>query len=161
MGKYKKALIVGRFQPFHLGHKYLVERALEFADTVIIGIGSSNIKDDKNPYSLEVRKKFIQEFLIQEKLSSKVFGIISIEDVPNDDEWFGIIEKKIKGIDVVVGDNEWVNGIFEKRNFPVVKIGYLKRNILTGTGIRKNIKEKKSWEERVPSYLVSHIRKAT
>jgi len=94
MGKYKKALIVGRFQPFHLGHKYLIERALEFADSVIIVIGSSNIKDDKNPYSLEVRKNFIQEFLIQEKLSSKVLEIISIEDVPNDDEWFGIIEKK-------------------------------------------------------------------
>jgi nicotinamide-nucleotide adenylyltransferase len=161
MAKYKKALIVGRFQPFHLGHKYLIDKALEFADTVIIAVGSSNIKDDKNPYSFKTRKSFVQEFIIHEKLNSKVLDIISIEDVPDDDEWFGIIEKKVKDIDVVVGDNDWVNGIFEKRKIPVVNIGYLKRNILTGTEIRKNIKEKKSWEERVPWYLVTYIRKGT
>jgi cytidyltransferase-like protein len=110
MAKYKKALIVGRFQPFHLGHKYLIDKALEFADTVIIAVGSSNIKDDKNPYSFKTRKSFVQEFIIHEKLNSKVLDIISIEDVPDDDEWFGIIEKKVKDIDVVVGDNDWVNG---------------------------------------------------
>ncbi|MBP6913333.1 MAG: adenylyltransferase/cytidyltransferase family protein [Candidatus Levybacteria bacterium] len=160
MAKYKKALIVGRFQPFHLGHKYLIEKALELADTVIIGLGSSNITDDKNPFSLETRKSFIQEFLIQEKLNSKILEIIPIEDVPNDDEWMRIIEGKVKEIDVVIGDNDWVNGIFEKRKIPVVKIGYLKRHILTGTEIRKNMKEKKSWEERVPSYLVPYIKNA-
>lgn len=158
MKKYKVGLVVGRFQPFHLGHKYVIEKALEICEKIYIGIGSSQIFDDKNPYSTEKRRKFLETFLEKEHISEKVLDIVTIEDIPDDDEWYELFIKKIPETEVVVGDNEWVNEIFERHNIPAVRIGYYKRDILEGTKIRKNIQGKKPWEERVPDYLVPQIK---
>ena len=49
----KTALIVGRFQPFHKGHLFLIKKALEKANKIIIGIGSANIIDENNPIDFE------------------------------------------------------------------------------------------------------------
>lgn len=39
--KYKFALIIGRFQPFHIGHKEIVDAALKCSDRVLILVGSA------------------------------------------------------------------------------------------------------------------------
>ncbi|MFI5265494.1 MAG: adenylyltransferase/cytidyltransferase family protein [Candidatus Levyibacteriota bacterium] len=157
--KYKTGLVIGRFQPFHLGHKYVIEEALRLCDKIYIGIGSAQIFDEKNPYSTEKRKKFLEIFLSKEKMQDRVLDILAIEDFPDDDVWFERLNPRIPGTQVLIGDNEWVNGIFERHGIPAVRIGYFKRDILEGTKIRTNMKEKKQWKSRVPKYLVSHIEK--
>ena len=42
MKKYKLGMYLGRFQPFHNGHKYIVEWMLEECERVVIVIGSSD-----------------------------------------------------------------------------------------------------------------------
>jgi cytidyltransferase-like protein len=50
------ALMIGRFQPFHAGHKALFEKALEKHGQVLIGVRSMP-SNDKNPFDpSEVRK---------------------------------------------------------------------------------------------------------
>ena len=52
------ALIVGRFQPFHEGHKELVLEAIRRVKRVCIGVRSTEGIDDENPYSFaEVRER--------------------------------------------------------------------------------------------------------
>ncbi len=159
MKKYKIGLVIGRFQPFHLGHKYVIEKALKVCEKIYIGIGSSQIFDERNPYSTEKRKEFLNAFIENEGIRDGVIGIVTTEDVADDDEWFADLIKKIPGTEVVIGDNEWVNGIFERHAIPALRIGYYKRNILEGTKIRKSMQEKKPWKKRVPEYLISHIEK--
>jgi nicotinamide-nucleotide adenylyltransferase len=158
MAKYKLGLVIGRFQPFHLGHKYLIEKALEISDKIIIGIGSSNISDKDNPYPTEKRKKFLEKFIHEEGLENKIINIIPIVDHPDDDVWLEKLLKKTGKFDASIGDNEWVNGIFEKAGIPVVRVGHLKRSILEGTKIRGLMKNKKPWEKRVPKYLVEDLK---
>lgn len=155
--QYKTGLVIGRFQPFHLGHKYLAEKALELCESIIIGIGSSNIKDKKNPYDVRKRKKFLQEFIKREGIEKRVLKLVEIPDDPDDDVWMMTVSKNVGSFDISIGDNDWVNGIFEKAGIPVVKIGFFNRDELEGTKIRGLIKDKKKWEKRVPSYLVSII----
>lgn len=157
MNKHKTGLVIGRFQPFHLGHKYLIEKALEDCEKIIIGIGSSNVTDDANPYSYRKRKKFLEEFIKQEEIEERVAKIISIKDVPDDDKWLTMLLRKTGKIDVSIGDNEWVNGIFEKAEISVKKIGFYNREELEGTKIRELIRDKKKWEKRVPECLVPLI----
>lgn len=157
MRKYKTGLVIGRFQPFHLGHKYVLEKALKLCDRIYIGIGSAQIFDEKNPYSVEKRRKFLEVFLAEEKIQDRVLCILAIEDFPDDDIWFERLSPKILGTEIIIGDNEWVNGIFERHGIPAVRIGYYKRDILEGTKIRSKIKEKNQWKTRVPKYLVPHI----
>jgi bifunctional NMN adenylyltransferase/nudix hydrolase len=53
----KLAVIIGRFQPLHLGHLSLIDKAYQEADKVLILIGSANqLPDFKNPFTYEERE---------------------------------------------------------------------------------------------------------
>lgn len=157
--KYKIGIVIGRFQPFHLGHKYLIDKALNICEKIIIGIGSSNIVDEKNPYSISKREKFIRHFIQKEGIEDRIVKIVNLPDVPDDEEWFKIAQKETGKVDVEIGDNAWTNGIYESHGISVVRIGFHKRHILEGTKIRHNMKERKPWKERVPEYLHKHLEK--
>lgn len=53
----KTWLYIGRFQPFHNGHKLVVDTMLEEVDIAIICIGLSEW-EDKNPYDYTTRLHF-------------------------------------------------------------------------------------------------------
>lgn len=147
-------LVVGRFQPFHLGHKYLFEKAFELCDTLIIVVGSANKTDEKNPYTFEKRKKMIERFLKEEGYSARVKQILPSFDIPDDYLWRNAILKETGPVDVVIGDNEEGSNIFfEEADLPVERVGLFNREFLEGTKIRKNMKEKKPWKKHVPAYL--------
>ena len=51
-------LLIGRFQPFHLGHLDALGFALSKVDKLWVGLGSSNKSIEKsNPFSAEERKE--------------------------------------------------------------------------------------------------------
>ena len=53
-------LLIGRFQPFHLGHLDAILFGLSRAENLFIGIGSSNrYNEKKNPFSAEERREMI------------------------------------------------------------------------------------------------------
>lgn len=57
----KIGLVHGRFQPFHNGHKFLVDRMLKECDIGVILIGSAYKIDKKNPFTFKERKKMIEK----------------------------------------------------------------------------------------------------
>ncbi len=157
MKKYRVGIVIGRFQPFHLGHKYVIEKALDLCDCLYLGIGSAQVFNEKNPYSAEKRKKFLEIFIKEEKIEDRIIKIITIDDFPDDDVWFKRLIKRIPGTEVIIGDNEWVNGIFERHKIPAFRVGYYRRHILEGTKIRDRMMEKKSITQRVPLYITKVI----
>lgn len=159
--KYSIGLVIGRFQPFHKGHKFLIEEALKICDKIYIGIGSSNKSDEKNPYSAKDRMSHIKKFLKEEHLEERVIKVLKLYDNPDDDVWFENLYKKIGPFDVTVGNNPWNNGIIERHGIPAVYIGFHKRHILEGIKIRDLMKQNKKWEDRVPQYLIEAITKTS
>ena len=155
--KYKVGIVIGRFQPFHLGHKYIIEKAIDNVDRLILGIGAADVRDVDNPYDVKKRVEFLNKFVKEEKLEKKISRIVPLNNHPDDAIWLKNLLKKTGKIDVVIGNNEWVNGIFENAKIPALRIGHYKRNILEGTKIRKLMRENKKWETRVPKYLLKHI----
>jgi len=83
----KIALIVGRFQPFHKGHLFLIKKALEKADKIIIGIGSANITDENNPIDYETRRKIIRAVAYKEKFENRLIKIVPLDDFFDDEKW--------------------------------------------------------------------------
>ena len=154
---YKIALLIGRFQPFHKGHLYLLKEALKVADKVVIGIGSSNITDVNNPIDYETRKKIIKAVAYKEKIEDKILKIIPLDDYFNDNKWLSNVKKMTGRFDLVIGQNEWVNGIMKKAGIKVLKCPYYRRSLYEGWRIRKMIKERKKWQDRVPKYLIKAI----
>ena len=93
--KYDYAIIMGRFQPFHNGHKYLVEKAIKLANNILIIIGSTNrCKTSKNPFDYSERFAMISRTLNNENLYDNVH-IISANDYYPDEKWKTELIKKI------------------------------------------------------------------
>jgi nicotinamide-nucleotide adenylyltransferase len=159
MKKHKTGLVIGRFQPFHLGHKYLIEKALDVCNEIIIGIGSSNISNDKNPFSADKRLRHLKKFIREEKLEERIIKIIKLKDYPDDDVWFENLQKQTGSFEVTIGNNEWNNGIISRHGIPAITVPFYKRRTLEGTKIRNLIAKNRKWEERVPQYLIEAIRK--
>lgn len=151
--KYKTGLLIGRFQPFHKGHLYLLHKARKMFHTLIIGVGSVNKRDLANPFSYTMRKEMIQLVLQKEHLTKFVEKIISLEDDPDDLIWLKNTLVKTGNIDVVLGNNEWVNGIFENAGYSVIRLPFYKRDLYEGIQIRELMNKGEKWDDRVPEYL--------
>ncbi len=139
--KYKKAYIIGRFQPFHKGHLYLIKEALKVADKAIIGIGSANIIDFDNPFPIDERIEMVKNELKKAKLNDYIEKIVTIDDVYNDDKWRKLALDQVEGVDLIVGNNDWVNDIFEVAGYPVLRVPFYKRHIYQGKIIREKLRK--------------------
>ena len=55
-------ILIGRFQPFHLGHDFLVQEALQHCDALMLIVGSSHrARSIKNPWTFEERCTMIRD----------------------------------------------------------------------------------------------------
>src|SRR3989344_5003946 len=115
--KLKTGLLIGRFQPFHKGHDYLIKKALGQVDKLIIAIGSSNVKDTDNPFTYPQRKKILEIYIENEDMENKIVKIFPLPDNPSDDVWVRNAVKKAGRIDVIISNNELnVNRFFQKEH---------------------------------------------
>ena len=76
--KQKTALIIGRWQPWHKGHRALFEAALERAERVVIGVRHTHATDRKNPFSFNEVREFIDS-----DLKNDYSGKYDVIDLPN------------------------------------------------------------------------------
>jgi cytidyltransferase-like protein len=54
------SLFIGRWQPFHKGHKALIDKVLEEGKKVVVAVRSTEVTEG-NPYTVGERKKMIKE----------------------------------------------------------------------------------------------------
>ena len=152
-----KALFVGRFQPMHLGHLKVIKWILKKYDKVIIAIGSSQESNtNKNPFTLEERKIMINNTLKNEGIEEKKYEIFGIPDVHDDKAWVESILKKAK-FDVVFTKNPWTKRCFKVFNIPVKEHPMFDN--ISGSKIRKMIKNNENWQELVPKEVQKFIKK--
>ena len=79
-------LLIGRFQPFHLGHLEAVNFALNKVENLWIGIGSSNkYNEKKNPFSADERRKMIT-LSVDDSIITRI-KIFDIPDVDDHEKW--------------------------------------------------------------------------
>ena len=152
----KRALFIGRFQPFHNGHLHVAKSLSKKFDEIIIGIGSSQEKNTKNnPFSYNERKTMIKNTLKNFEIFN--FKIFPIPDLYDDYKWTDYIVKKLPKFDVAYSGNDWTVRCFRKHEIKAVKIKLIKR--VNSTKIRKLILQKKNWEKLAPKEVVSYINK--
>ena len=142
-------LLVGRFQPFHLGHLDAVLFGLSRTENLFVGVGSSNKSNEKkNPFSAEERKE-----MIISSIESSMLGrvkIFEIPDVDNHEKWTFEIDQIVPKYDVVFTNDEFTKTLFEKRKISVISVVLKDREKFSGTNIRDLIVDDKNWQGLVP-----------
>lgn len=99
MKQFDYLIFIGRFQPFHLGHELAIQYALEYANQVIVLIGSANSpRTIKNPFYFDERQQLIHQSFAQNSLTKHII-CLPIIDVPyHDDIWVDHIKTAVANI---------------------------------------------------------------
>ncbi|MCD8484048.1 adenylyltransferase/cytidyltransferase family protein [Candidatus Woesebacteria bacterium] len=157
--KYRTALIVGRFQPFHKGHLYLLREVAAMADHVVLAIGSAGESGTiDNPLSFAVRQQILEKVIATEGLSEKVLKIVPSYDFPSDQEWVDKLIAAVGDFDVVVGNNEWTNSVLEAAGYQAKTIPLANREEWQGMVIRELMRNgREEWKNHVPFSLIAEI----
>ena len=142
-------LLIGRFQPFHLGHLDAVLFGLSRTENLFIGIGSSNkSNENRNPFSAKERREMITSS-IEPSMADRI-KIFDIPDVGDHEKWAFEIDKIVPKYDVVFTNDEFTQTLFEKREMNVVPVVLKDREKFSGTNVRQLITDDKNWQDLVP-----------
>jgi len=142
-------LLIGRFQPFHLGHLDAVLFGLSRTENLFICIGSSNKSNEsRNPFSAKERREMITSS-IEPSMADRI-NIFDIPDVGDHEKWTLEIDKIVPKYDVVFTNDEFTKTLFEKRKISVISVVLKDREKFSGTNIRNLITEDKNWRDLVP-----------
>lgn len=103
--KFDALVFIARAQPFHLGHKAVIEAALEQAKEVVVVVGSSfAARNIRNPFTFEERKAMIEACFTdakyfnyegaQGRIKTPRVKVVPVSDYPYDDnKWVNAIQK--------------------------------------------------------------------
>ena len=127
-------IVLGRFQPFHKGHAYLVEAALEKGHTTI-AIGSSQSEPSMdNPWSVDEREEMIREWL-----GDREANIVHIADINDPPNWVEHASN-FHGHGTLVTSDEDTKLLYEKSDFPVEWVDLSERESFEGWRVRATLK---------------------
>ena len=151
-------LLIGRFQPFHLGHLDALQFALSKVDKLWVGLGSSNLPPQKdNPFSAEQRQEMILSS-IDDVMKEKI-SIYFIPDLDNHMKWIEKIDTIVPKFDIIFSNDELTNHLYSKRDIQIMTIPFLKRDKLSGTRIRDLIISDQNWNDLVPEGTKNFLEK--
>ena len=155
------ALFIGRFQPLHHGHIYVIRNILKSFNTLKIGIGSSQLSNVKNdPFTNDERKQFINAALKKRELSSKKYKIYNIPDIFNAKKWCDHVISIVGEFDVVFSNSSFIRQLFQNKGIKVGRRLVIFKNKFNATNIRNLIaKDDKSWLKLVPKEVYNLIQK--
>ena len=93
--KYDVLVFIGRFQPFHNGHKVVVDHALNLSERVVVFVGSANrSRSERNPFTFEERKQMIRASYSDGE-NDRIM-IMPLDDIMyNDDRWVESVQTKV------------------------------------------------------------------
>ena len=135
------SIVIGRFQPFHPGHLFLLRCAQAVSQKFAIGMGSVNRSDLNNPFPFSFREQLVRRAI--EKAGISVYKIVPLNDYPDDNAlWLQQIRDQVGPVEAVIGNNPRVNGIFRDAKHRVVEIPFMDREHLEGTTIREDMRKR-------------------
>lgn len=152
-------LLVGRFQPFHLGHLHAVNYALSHVDVLRLAIGSSNrFNEPENPFSIDERRAMIQNSLDED--AQKRITIHTIPDVQHHIRWLRLIQDRVPPFCVIFTNDPTTSRLYHVRGMSVRGIPFHNRSDLSGTNIRRIISDGGNWPDLVPAPTIPIIKAA-
>ncbi|MFN3384088.1 MAG: nicotinamide-nucleotide adenylyltransferase [Archaeoglobaceae archaeon] len=152
-----RALFIGRFQPYHLGHHEVVKKILEEVDELIIGIGSAQESHSlENPFTAGERVLMISRAIEELGAKSRVY-IIPLEDIYRNSLWVSHVCSMVPPFNVVYTSNPLVYRLFKEAGFRVLKTTMINRSEYHGTEIRKKMLEGDEWKKYVPKVVAEVI----
>lgn len=145
-------LFIGRFQPLHHGHIYVLKNMLTSFRKIKIGIGSSQISNTfNNPFTGVERKLFIEAALKKRKINQNRYEIYEIPDIFNAKLWVNHVVSIVGNFDKLFSNSEWVRTLFQNAGYSLGNKITIFKNKFNGSNIRNLIvNNNDKWKSLVP-----------
>ncbi len=141
-----RSLVIGRFQPLHVGHVKMIEYASEKSNYLVVGLGSCNKSMEwENPFTAEEREEMIKESLSLDT----PYEIKRIPDFGDDREWVEWIKGNL-GFEALLTNSDNERRIFEEAGLEVDSVPFYDREKYSATEVRRRMLEDEDWAELLP-----------
>lgn len=148
--------MVARWQPVHRGHVPVLRALCDRASQAIIGIGSSNRHDLRNPFTLEERTDMVR-LALAERTN---YSLIPVPDLDDGPRWREMVGDLFGPLDLFVTDNPYVASLLAadyKTIKPVELVPKDERVAVNGSMVRKEMARGDDWRALVPEEIVDYI----
>ena len=155
-----RALYVGRFQPFHLGHLGAIEYMLSKASELIIVVGSAQYSHTRDaPFTAGERVTMIRLALNEVGIDPSRYYINPVPDLNIHDIWVSHVVSFVPKFEEVYNNEPLTGRLFlEDGRFQVKPIPLQNRQVYSATEIRKRVLDGENWEELVPKSVAKFIK---
>ncbi len=163
MEKHKSALAIGRFKPLHNGTAALLESLCENADKAVIGIGSCNKYNLRNPFTAEESKEMIDAFLSKKASNYSITYLPDFAHIPefsDGQRWREHVLEQCRGIEYLVSGNPYVCELL-KNDYEIIHPNLIipaeKQITIRATQVRFEMALRGNWQSLVPEEVAQYI----
>lgn len=150
-----RGFFIGRFQPFHLGHRRFLEAIAGEVNSIIVGVGSAQASHTvENPFTAGERVSLIHRSVIDLEPTTYT---IPIEDIDRYAVWVSHVRAMCPPFDVVYSNNPLVQRLFSEAGYEFEDVQLVNRDEYRGTAIREKMIADEPWRELVPDPVADGI----
>lgn len=151
-------MLIGRFQPFHLGHLGVVRaiRAHRPDAPLLLGIGSAEESYTwKDPFTAGERFEMIVRALDE----AHVDGVqaVPIPDIRRHALWVRYVESLLPPFDRVYTNNPLTELLFDRAGYDVERPSLIDRRRFEGVHVRQRLAAGRGWKELVPPAVARYL----
>jgi nicotinamide-nucleotide adenylyltransferase len=154
-----RGLLVGRFQPFHLGHLAVVRHVQKqhAEDTLVLAIGSAEASyTAENPFTAAERQEMIDRALAARRISGWV--AVPVPDIHRHALWVAHVTELVPPFERVYTNNPLTRALFERAGYAVESTPLFDRERYEGRTIRAQIRAgEPEWKKSVPPVVAEYL----
>lgn len=153
----KRIGVVCRFKPVHVGQAVMLEQLCRSAEHLLIGLGSSNRYDLRNPFTAQETADMIHAVL-GPRFSN--YELIEVPDLGHGPRWRAMVQGLFGELDLFASANDYVRSLMEPIYpfaHPCELIPPALRVPVSGTLVRLAIARGEPWEHLVPPAVATYL----
>lgn len=148
--------MVARWRPVHLGQAAVLRALCRRADQALIGIGSANRYNLRNPFTLAETSEMIRLVLSDQAN----YQLLSVPDLDDGPRWRALILELFGPLDLFVTDNPYVAKLMAadyRVIRPVALLADDEKIAIDGTMVRRAMARGDGWQTLVPPAVADYI----
>jgi nicotinamide-nucleotide adenylyltransferase len=148
--------MIARWRPVHLGHVAVLRALRARVDELVVGIGSSNRWNARNPFTAAETREMLERVL-PERSNVRILEVPDLDDGPR---WRAMVVELLGPLDAFATANPYVARLLgdDYRILrPVDLVPADERVPINGAGVRREMARGEGWRDMVPGPVAAYI----
>ena len=153
---FNRIAMIARWKPVHLGQAAVLRALCSGAGQVLVGVGSSNRYNVRNPFTFEETESMLRSALDEHDN----YEILPVPDLDDGPRWRAMVKDDLGELDAFVTDNPYVAHLMQddyRLMRPVDWLPPSEHLRIDGTTVRVLMAKGQGWQDWVPERVAQYI----